>query len=233
VANRRIGGKIDLSLRLHGEVLLEARGLNILPKQIVGLVGANGSGKTTFLRALKEDPAGPFSLECRVKPYSPEEIAFCPSKGGLFEELSVKEHFSLLGALLDLPREVFHKQQSFFLEYFGLGEHQHSLARELSLGWQKRLALSLSLFEAKGLILLDEPLNGLDHLGMIRLFALLEEIKTRGSAVIIALHQPGDFGQAFDTWWGIEKGELKVVPGPRDNLPRSQAESRQKAKGYA
>lgn len=158
---------------------------------IVGLLGANGAGKSTLFRAVLDllvldegdiSVAGFHSrrdsLEARRR------VGYLPEELELYERLTGDEFLRLVAAM----KGVDNSERGELLEYFDLGERRHLLIREYSLGMRKKIGLSAALIGAPPLILLDEPLNGLDTESMRKLRLRIEEMAANGSTFVISSH---------------------------------------------
>jgi len=159
---------------------------------IVGLAGANGAGKSTLHRAvldLVRIDAGTIevagfdvrrdTLEARRR------IGYLPEDLRLDERLTGGEILDLVAALKGLDNGAERRELA---EYLGLGERRHELFGEYSLGMRKKVGLAAALMGSPRLVLLDEPLNGLDTETMRRLRLRLEEMARAGTTFVISSH---------------------------------------------
>jgi len=162
--------------------------------EILGLVGENGAGKTTTLRCI----AGVFApssgrIEVAGHDMSVEPIpakralAFVPDEPQLFDYLTVEEHLRFTARLYDLGdvREPIAR----FLAELELESRRTSLAQELSRGMKQKLSLACALLHRPSLLLLDEPLTGLDPAGIRRVKDILIEQARAGTCVVLSSHQ--------------------------------------------
>src|SRR4051794_4289297 len=142
--------------------------------EIVGLIGPNGAGKTTTLRSL----AGilkPTSGHVRIDGYdlteSPIEakrrLAFMPDEPHLFEYLTVEEHLRLVARLYTVAD--FDRRARELLDELELGGKEQSLPGELSRGMRQKVVIACGLVRSATTLLFDEPLTGLDPLGIRRM----------------------------------------------------------------
>lgn len=173
-------------------VALHAIDLQIPAGQRVALVGANGSGKTTFMRlvtGLLEPTSGEAlvfgetagSLEART------EVSFIPDNPVLYDDLSVREHMEYLGALYgaaDITR-----RSDILLERLGLIHRADDLPSGFSRGLRQKTSLALGFLRPFSVLIVDEPFVGLDESGRLALLALLDEASAAGATVIVASHQ--------------------------------------------
>ncbi len=161
--------------------------------QICGLVGKNGAGKTTTMRSLAGlvDPSGgrlqvaghdvaQEPLEVRRK------LAYVPDDPPLFDDLSVGQHIDLIGGIYQVPQ--FRQRGEALLGEFDLLDKQAVAARALSRGMRQKLAVCCAYLYQPTVILLDEPLTGLDPPGIRTLLKSVRERAAAGATIIISSH---------------------------------------------
>lgn len=159
---------------------------------IVGLVGRNGAGKSTLFRSVV-DLVTPDAGTVEVAGHDARRdsiaarrlVGYLPEELQLYERLSGQELLSLVAALKGLPER---EECAELLDYFGLGERGRLLIGEYSLGMRKKVGLSMALLGSPRLVLLDEPLNGLDTESMRRLRLKIEEMAERGTTFVLSSH---------------------------------------------
>ena len=166
---------------------------SIEPGQICGLVGPNGAGKTTTLRCLAgllPATAGSLTVAgCCVTEQLDDlkhRLAYVPDDPPLFDDLSVGDHLEFMGRLYRVPR--YHEKAVELLREFDLLDKYDASATTLSRGMRQKLAICCAYLFDPCVLLLDEPLTGLDPPG-IRM--LLDSVRTRasdGATVIISSH---------------------------------------------
>jgi len=162
--------------------------------EILGLVGENGAGKTTTLRCI----AGVFvpssgrievaGHDMSVEPIPAKRaLAFVPDEPQLFDYLTVEEHLRFTARLYGLGdvREAIAR----LLAEMELESRRTSLAQELSRGMKQKLSLSCALLHQPSLLLLDEPLTGLDPAGIRRVKDILLDQARAGTCVVLSSHQ--------------------------------------------
>jgi ABC-2 type transport system ATP-binding protein len=158
--------------------------------ELYGLVGPDGAGKTTALRAL----AGLVALdggEARVLGEQPggarvrERVGLMPQQYSLYRDLSVAENLQFFARLYVLPRAVYRERAERLLGITRLAPFVDRRADALSGGMYKKLALACALLHEPEVLLLDEPTNGVDPVSRRELWALLYEFVHGGMAVLI------------------------------------------------
>jgi ABC-2 type transport system ATP-binding protein len=160
--------------------------------ELYGLVGPDGAGKTTAIRAL----AGLIDLdegEARVLGLDPrgggevrEALGLLPQQYSLYRDLTVWENLRFFARLYVLPREVFRRRAERLLAITRLESFVDRRADQLSGGMYKKLALAAALLHEPRVLLLDEPTNGVDPVSRRELWALLHEFVHGGMAVLIS-----------------------------------------------
>jgi ABC-2 type transport system ATP-binding protein len=163
------------------------------PGEILGLVGPNGAGKTTTLRSL----AGiipPTRGTIRIAGHdlgteailAKAELAFIPDEPQLFDYLTVTEHLQFTARLYRQPEGL--AQMDRLLEELELSDKRDALASQLSRGMKQKLAIACGLLHEPRVLMLDEPLTGLDPVGIRRMKRTIARRAQAGAAVILSSH---------------------------------------------
>lgn len=183
--------------------------------EVRGVLGGNGAGKSTTLRTLGgviRPSAGTVTIGGQgVETFKGGNKAraltgYCPDVGGLIAGASPLEHVRLLAALRrdkDLYRKGLDE-----IERFNLGEFKHSPVSGFSHGMMRRLSVLLAGLASKSLLILDEPYDGVDPLGVEIINALIEEKRQEGLAVIVSTHLQDLLVEVSDSINIMSKGEL-------------------------
>jgi ABC-2 type transport system ATP-binding protein len=168
-------------------------GFEVRPGEILGLVGPNGAGKTTTLRCLAGailPTAGQVWLaghSLAAEPVAAKRLlAFLPDEPRLFDHLTALEHLNLVARLYGVAGWA--PRAAALLEELELSGKEHALPAELSRGMKQKLSIACAFLHDPAVVLLDEPLTGLDPLGMRRMKqALLGRART-GAALVLSSH---------------------------------------------
>ena len=216
--------RIDrLTKRYPGVTALD--GLTIeLPRGLVGLVGANGAGKTTMFRLLlgiskpTEGSIEVCGLDVATDPIGVRSrLGYMPEHDCLPLDQTAADVVSTFGELSGLPARAARQRASDILDLVGLDEARFRPIGGFSTGMRQRTKLAQALVGDPELVLLDEPTAGLDPLGREEMLALVARLGTFGISVMMATHLLDDVQQVCDHVVMIDAGRL-VVSGGTDSL---------------
>ena len=169
--------------------------LSIYQGEIFGLLGPNGSGKTTCVKimcGLVPPTLGRATVLQRDVHRHGEEIrsrlGYMPQRFGLYEDLTVRENLLFLAGLYGLPNEIARKRVAELTDDLNLGEMQGRHVSTLSAGWKRRLALAAAVVHQPKLLLLDEPTSGVDPLVRRQFWEYLHRLAQNGTTILITTH---------------------------------------------
>jgi len=183
---------------------------------VIGLVGANGAGKSTFIKIMLGLIA-PTSGSLRVFDLDPTvdtdkvraRVGYMPENDALPPDVSASEFVTHLGRISGLPRTAARERASEALRHVGLYEERYRQIGGYSTGMKQRVKLAQALVHDPDLLLLDEPTNGMDPAGRDAMLALVHRIGTEfGISVVVCSHLLGEVEQICDSLIAIEGGRL-------------------------
>src|SRR5919202_368011 len=180
--------------KTYGElVAVELLDLEVRPSECVALIGHNGSGKTTTLRlvaGLLEPSQGRVTVAGGdvAEPPARAALSFVPDSPLLYPDLTVREHLELVG-LAHGVGDGLDDRVAELLERFELTARGDFLPRQLSRGMRQKAQLACALVRPFRLLLLDEPVVGLDPPSQQALHRLLVAAKQDGAAILLSTHQ--------------------------------------------
>jgi ABC-2 type transport system ATP-binding protein len=157
-----------------------------------GLIGPDGAGKSTLLRLLigllrpTEGLVEIAGFDAAKKPFQVKErVGYMPQHFSLYGDLSVAENMKFFADLYSVKEERFAARKAELLKFSALGPFEDRLARNLSGGMQKKLALACNLFHTPEILLLDEPTTGVDPVSRQELWLLLTELHEQGVTILM------------------------------------------------
>ena len=195
---------------------LEDLNLEIGRGEVLGYLGPNGAGKTTTLKLLtgllKPSSGQAWLLgESVEQPASRRRLGFLPEQPYFYDYLSGMEYLVMAGRLSGLAAHPAHTQARHWLGRVGLGERPSLKLRKYSKGMLQRLGLAAALVHGPELLILDEPMSGLDPFGRRDVRDLIIEQKQRGVTVLFSSHILPDVELLCDRVGIVLAGRLKRV----------------------
>ena len=190
--------------------------------EVFGFLGPNGAGKTTTFKlflGLLHPTRGEIFLwgEDHFKIELKSKIGFLPESPCFYNYLKAKEYLHLCGQLCGINYKERQNKIDTLLERLGLITHKNSLIKTFSKGMLQRLGLAQALIHDPELLILDEPMSGLDPLGRKEVRDIMLELKSQGKTIIFSTHILSDVETVCDQVGIIIKGRLKDC-GPIQNL---------------
>jgi ABC-2 type transport system ATP-binding protein len=195
---------------------LKALDLTIHRGEVFGLLGPNGSGKTTTIKLLlgllfpTTGRALVFGRDATDVTKN-ERIGFLPEESYLYRFLNAEETLDFYGRLFDMPPEVRRQRARELIHEVGLDNDKRRQLREYSKGMTRRIGLAQALINDPELVLLDEPTSGLDPLGTRWMKDLILKLKARGKTVLMSSHLLADVQDVCDRIAILHQGELKEL----------------------
>ncbi|HEX6221200.1 MAG TPA: ATP-binding cassette domain-containing protein [Acidimicrobiia bacterium] len=191
---------------------------------MLGFLGPNGAGKTTAMRTifrlLKPDSG---SVTWDDQPIEPDDLlrfGYMPEQRGLYPKMKARDQLAYLGRLHGMSNQSARDSAESWLERFGLGDRANDPVESLSHGNQQRVQLAAALVHDPVLLVLDEPLSGLDPIAVETMSDVLREQAEQGKAVVFSSHQLDLVEDLCEEVAIINAGEV-VVRGNVEHLKDS------------
>ncbi|MDZ4684581.1 MAG: ABC transporter ATP-binding protein [Planctomycetaceae bacterium] len=200
--------------------------LDVRKGEVFGLLGPNGSGKTTTLKLLL-GLLFPTEGDIKVLGKSAadvsknERIGYLPEESYLYRFLNAEETLDFYGRLFNMPAKVRKERAEMLLDLVKISHAKKRQLKEYSKGMTRRIGLAQALINDPDLVLLDEPTSGLDPLGNRDMKDLILDLKKQGKTVLMCSHLLADVQDVCDRIAILYGGELKVL-GRVDELLKSQ-----------
>ncbi|MEE2889691.1 MAG: ABC transporter ATP-binding protein [Planctomycetota bacterium] len=199
--------------------------MTIRAGEVYGLLGPNGSGKSTTIQILL-GLIFPTSGEVEVlgappgKPESKNRIGYLPEDSVFYPFLSGREMLDLSARLCRVPDSDRNQRIEALLQMVGLREAADREIGDYSKGMQRRIGIAQALIHDPDLIILDEPTNGLDPLGVRQVKDWIEGLKERGKTILISSHLLADVEQVCDRVSILYGGKVQAEGAVEEILER-------------
>jgi ABC-2 type transport system ATP-binding protein len=210
----------------HAEVLHEIS-FSLNRGEIVGLLGPNGAGKSTTIKVLTgilSPTGGRVSIAGLPLPERAVDvkgrIGYVPEGASLFESLSGQEFLELVGRLHDVPEDTLQARIKGFLERFDLAKDRLRRLEGYSKGMKQKILLAAALLHSPELLLLDEPLSGLDVNAAIMVKDLIAALAADGRTILYSSHVLDVVERICDRVLIIHQGNL-IADGTLESLKAS------------
>lgn len=204
----------NLTKKFKDVTVLDNISVNFEKGKVHGLIGRNGSGKTMLMKCI-----------CGIVPYKTGEIrvndkiigkdADIPSNVGVIIEtpgfLPNYSGYNNLKFLAKIKNKIGKEEIRNAIKSVGLEPDDKKHVGKYSLGMRQRLGLAQAIMENPDLLILDEPMNGLDKDGVKDMRKYLLDLKEQGKTILIASHSAEDIDVLCDTVCEMDKGVLTIV----------------------
>ncbi len=186
--------QVDGLTKLYGEfIAVNELSLGVKPGEVMGLVGPNGAGKTTTLRCLggiippTRGTVRVCDFDILQNPIAAKrQLAFFTDEPRLFEYLTVQQHLNFVARIYGVSN--YEAIAGPLLEELEIADKKNALPGELSRGMKQKLVIACGLLHSPKVIFFDEPLTGLDPLGIRRMKDSILKRAREGAAIIISSH---------------------------------------------
>ena len=204
----------NLNLTIKKQKILENVSLSCEEGRIYGLVGRNGSGKTMLMKCIcgfiRPDEGEIDVLGKRIG----KDCDFAPDTGIIIETPGFIGHYSgfkNLKLLAAIKKKIDDDRIREIMEFVGLDPKVKKSVRKYSLGMRQRLGLAQAIMEDSKVLILDEPMNGLDKEGVEDMRKYLLKLREEGKTILIASHSSEDIAVLCDRTYEMEKGIISEL----------------------
>ncbi len=184
----------------------------VRPGEIFGLLGPNGSGKTTSIRVILDiyqpDSGNVSILGGPMTNEKLNHIGYLPEERGLYQDVPLDRCLTYLATLKGLTEDQIKERLPEYLAKFDLADHAKKKAKELSKGMQQKGQLIAALIHDPEIIIIDEPFSALDPVNTQLVKDLLIEQRNAGKTIVMCTHQMNQVEQLCDRLVLIDKGQV-------------------------
>lgn len=192
--------------------------LNISKGEFFGFLGPNGAGKTTtikILTGLAKPSDGRVTIDgldvVREPLKTKSIVGYIPDNPYLYEKLTGMEMLRLVGVIYKMKNGDIEKKSEEFFKMFGLSQYENELIESYSHGMKQKLAISMALIHEPKVLVVDEPMVGLDPQGAKIVRELFRKIRRNGTTIFMSTHILDEAEKLCDKIGIIAKGELVAV----------------------
>ncbi len=221
---------VQLYKRFGPKVAVDNLSIHVMPGSLYGFLGVNGAGKTTSLRILAgliQPDGGRILINGIDTLTNPSEakrhLAYIPDDPVIYGKLTPMEQLEFVAALWQVEPKYARARAQELLEILGLWERRQEWLESFSRGMKQKIALASALIHDPKLILLDEPLTGLDASAARLVKDILNQFLKKGGAVILTTHIL-DVAERLSERIGIMSGGKLIAEGTMAELRQSVAQ---------
>jgi ABC-2 type transport system ATP-binding protein len=213
----------DLTVSFNGFVAVDHINFNVESGEVVGILGANGAGKSTTMKSLAgiiRPQEGFIRMDNHVLTNAREEeaaktlLGYCPDVGGLVVGATPREHIQLLLSLHKRPED--YDLGLYLVEKIGLQEFLDTPVGGFSHGMSRRLSVVLATLASSKVLILDEPFDGVDPVGVDAIEAIIQEGKKAGLAIVVSTHLQNILTRVTDRIIIMRKGRILARVDSKD-----------------
>jgi len=225
--------KFEKLTKYYGEKkALNELSFEVATGEIIGLVGKNGAGKSTALKILSAQmlpSSGEVSVDGVSVTENPEAVrarmGFLPEAAPLYREMTVASYLTFAGRLRQVSKAEIQQRVDQVAAETGLVEVMHDRLAGLSRGYQQRVGIAQALIHRPPVVLLDEPMGGLDPLQIVQIRDLIQRLRGQHT-VLFSSHILSEITNVCDRVVLIDQGTVRAV-GSEDELRRDLSPWRQ------
>lgn len=187
--------------------------------EVFGIIGRNGAGKSTTLKILMDfvkPDRGTLTLAGlpHNAPESRNHVGFLPETSSLYPQLSLKDHLQFAARITGLSKKETNRREYELAEQVELTEVIRSPIRHYSKGMRQRAALALALLHQPEILILDEPMSGLDPFGRQLVLDIIGDYNSQGNTILFCSHILTDVERICHRIGVMDKGSLVATTTP-------------------
>ena len=204
----------NISKEFSGDIVLHSVSISFEKGKIYGIIGRNGSGKTVLLKIISgflKPTTGTVTINripLRKKNEFPENTGILIEKPGF---LPYKSGFQNLKYLSQIQKLINDQEIYKVLEQTGLTSAAKKLVGKYSMGMKQRLGIAQAIMENPEILILDEPMNGLDDQGASQMRKLFLRLRSEGKTILLASHMQEDIHELCDKVYRIDAGTIEEI----------------------
>jgi ABC-2 type transport system ATP-binding protein len=213
----------DVAIRLTGvtkafagHTAVQELSLDVPRGSVFGLLGPNGAGKTTTLRMVMNvlgPDAGTIEILGQPSDHAVRDrIGYMPEERGLYPRMVLEEQLLFMAEIKGTPRKEAARRIPAWLERLGLSDWSKKKVNELSKGMQQKAQFIATVLHEPDVLILDEPMSGLDPVGMDTMREVLLDLKRQGKTLVLSSHQMETVERLCDRVALINRG-VKILDG--------------------
>ncbi len=187
---------------------------------VFGLLGPNGAGKTTTIRMITgitgPDRGAITMFNEEQRPEHQNKVGYMPEERGLYKKLPVRAQLEYFGALKGLSKSHLTERVDFWLDKFEVRDWEKKKTSELSKGMQQKLQFIVTVLHDPELLILDEPLSGLDPINAEIINDAILDLRKQGKTIILSTHRMEQVEQLCEEIVLINKGKIVLAGKVRD-----------------
>ncbi|MFH1276471.1 MAG: ABC transporter ATP-binding protein [Candidatus Woesearchaeota archaeon] len=211
----------NITQQFSTNILFKNINIEIIKGELLGIIGGNGTGKTTLFKILsgiieptkgkvwlrKEDVSGPHLIS--IKKELQKKIGFAAQIPSFYQELTVQQNLSYFAKMYNLPKRAINRNIITAMLLVGLSEEKDKVACNLSGGKQKALDIACALVHNPSILILDEPTADLDQTIKKQILEVIRKINQNGKTIIISSHHMDEIRSLCTRVLLIEQKEIK------------------------
>lgn len=221
----------DLRKSYGEKEVLKGINLDIYPGQVIGYIGPNGAGKSTtvkILTGLIPDFRGEIIVDGINMAQDPlgikKLIGYVPENAEIYDVLTPTEYLDFIGKLYGMEENALHERANKLLTAFGLGNNINDRMDTFSKGMKQKVLLISGIINNPRIIVLDEPLSGLDANAVIMIKELIMRLSQEGKTIFYCSHMMDVVEKVSDRILLINKGEI-IADGTFESLKQTHSDS--------